>query len=532
MELDDRSLEHPPYGDDGPPTEPVELVMAVHEGDWSQALELAKQEWLQLICEHPNTLRWLFRVVPEDVISADPVAKAGRDLLSYILGRTNEATELPDDPELLAAMARSDDVRTLLLVTMVDGILLRASGAYQRSRTLAERLSVITTTAEQERPDVVRDLVPSCWMMVAGARVMAGFTGPAELAYRRAYAGHLGNGEGPLARAAASGAALCLALDGDARAAARWLDAESALPEATGWLAVRGPVPGKVARVHVALDRADRGEAERAIGALRDIDYKEEFWAYTALALADFSLLYGQPLAGLRQLESEVARNRPRIGDAASGSLIAPGSAELLLAAGLGNRARAVLAGADPEDALAKVTSARLRLLTGHPADAASDAAAVLWRTDLAPRVRMEALAIMSASHLQMGEEATAAAEFAELVGLVDHFGNLRPLLALPRAALLELAARSGSRPQGLDDDGLLELPEIYSVPVELVELSKREHEVLLAMVSGLGPAEMAERWVVSIATVRSQIHSIYRKLGAHSRQEAVAQARTWGITG
>jgi len=325
---------------------------------------------------------------------------------------------------------------------------------------------------------------------------------------------------------------LCLALDGDAHAAARWLDAELALPEATGWLAVRGPVPGKVARVHVALDRVEREEAEKAIGALRDIDHREEFWAYTALALADFSLLYGQPLAGLRQLESEVARNRPRIGDAGSRSLITRTSAELLLAAGLGNRARAVLAGADSDDALAKVASARLRLLTGHPADAVADATAVLWRKDLAPRVRMEALAVMSASHLQMEDVATAVREFAELVDLVDHYGNLRPLLAVPRAALLELAARSDVRPHGFDDGRLLDLPAIYSVPVELVELTNREQEVLAAMVSGLGPAEMAERWVVSIATVRSQIHSVYRKLGVHSRQEAVTQARAWGITG
>jgi LuxR family maltose regulon positive regulatory protein len=533
MEPDDRNLAHPPYGEDfEPPVEPAVLVAAVHDEDWPQAIDLAKRDWLQLLCNHPNTLRWLFRVVPDEVIAADPVATAGRELLTYVLGRAGEASELPEDPELLSAAARSDDIRALLLVAMVDGILLRASGRYQRSLALADRLATVVTQAAQETPDLVRDLVPSCWMMIGVARAMAGATGPAEVAYRRAYAGHLGSGEGALARAAASGAALCLALDGDAHGGARWLEAESALPEPTGWLAVRGPVPGNVARVQVALDRLDLEEADRAVAALRDVDHREEFWAHAAVAIAEVSLARGQPLAGLQQLEAEVARNRSRLGDAGSRSLIARTSAELLLAGGLGNRAQAVLGAADPDDAGARVTRAKLRLLTGQPADAAAEATAALWREDLAPRIRMEALAVVSAAHLQLDDAATAARELAELVGLVDHYGNRRPLLALPRAALLELVAESGVRPRDLDDLALHSLPDLHAVPVELVALSKREHEVLLALAEGLDPAEIAGRWVVSIATVRSQIHSVYRKLGAHSRREALTRAQAWGLTG
>jgi LuxR family maltose regulon positive regulatory protein len=531
MDLDDRSLAHPPYGEGHePPTEPPDLVAAVHHEDWPRALELAKEGWLQLLCNHPNTLRWLFRVVPEDVISADPVAKAGRDLLSYVLGRASEGTDLPDDPEQLTGMARSGGVRELLLVGLADGILLRASGRYRQARDLAERLSTIVTTAEQEQPDAVRDLVSSCWMMIGVSRIVSGATGPAEVAYRRAYAGHLGNGEGPLASVAASGAALCLALDGDAHGAARWLDAEAALPAPTGWLAVRGPVPGQIARVHLALDRCDREAATRAIGALRDLDHREELWAYAALATAEVALVFGHPLAGLRQLEDEVARNRSRIGDAASRALIARTSAELLLAGGLGNRARAVLDDADPDDAPAQVTRAKLLLLTGQPGEAATEATAALWRTDLAPRVRMEALAVVSAAHLELDDAATALRELGELVDLVDHYGNLRPLLAVPRDVLLELAERSPERRRTLDGGRLRDLPEIYRVPVELVDLSRREREVLVAMAEGLDPAGIAERWVVSIATVRSQIHSLYRKLGVHNRQDAVTRARSLGI--
>jgi LuxR family maltose regulon positive regulatory protein len=70
------------------------------------------------------------------------------------------------------------------------------------------------------------------------------------------------------------------------------------------------------------------------------------------------------------------------------------------------------------------------------------------------------------------------------------------------------------------------------SLPVQpLVEpLSKRELEVLDLLAEGLTNAEIAQRLVVSVPTVKSHTRSIYGKLGVHSRKEAVAQARDLGI--
>ena len=123
-----------------------------------RAIDLAKQDWLPLLCNHPNTLRWLFRVVPDEVIAADPVAKAGRDLLSYVLGRAGETTELPDDPERLADLARSDGVRELLLVAMVDGILLRASREAEDAITSFLKSQVRTAALQLSRDAADRAL--------------------------------------------------------------------------------------------------------------------------------------------------------------------------------------------------------------------------------------------------------------------------------------------------------------------------------------------------------------------------------------
>jgi LuxR family maltose regulon positive regulatory protein len=56
--------------------------------------------------------------------------------------------------------------------------------------------------------------------------------------------------------------------------------------------------------------------------------------------------------------------------------------------------------------------------------------------------------------------------------------------------------------------------------------LTERELEVLRLFAAGMTSTEIAQHFVVSINTVKTQLKSIYSKLGAHSRAEAVAYAR------
>jgi DNA-binding NarL/FixJ family response regulator len=82
-------------------------------------------------------------------------------------------------------------------------------------------------------------------------------------------------------------------------------------------------------------------------------------------------------------------------------------------------------------------------------------------------------------------------------------------------AALSEPAGAGGASP------AVPELPD---------ELTPREAEVLALIAEGLTNSEIAERLVVSAATVKSHVNHIFAKIGARDRAQAVVYAYANGL--
>jgi DNA-binding NarL/FixJ family response regulator len=68
----------------------------------------------------------------------------------------------------------------------------------------------------------------------------------------------------------------------------------------------------------------------------------------------------------------------------------------------------------------------------------------------------------------------------------------------------------------------------LHSPPADtrgLYNLTSRESEILFSLVDGLSYKKIAEKYNLSISTVRSHICKVYSKLHVHSKSQAVAKA-------
>jgi ATP/maltotriose-dependent transcriptional regulator MalT len=143
-----------------------------------------------------------------------------------------------------------------------------------------------------------------------------------------------------------------------------------------------------------------------------------------------------------------------------------------------------------------------------------------------------------------------------ELFGALDEHGELTPTAAamltsltaaeasealerLVREEHLEARTKDGTISYALHDRDRLMIPEpppepadqsepVVQAPVQPLEepLSDRELAVLKLLADGHTNRQIAHHLFIAQGTVKAHVASIYRKLGVHSRAEAVSRAR------
>jgi DNA-binding NarL/FixJ family response regulator len=156
---------------------------------------------------------------------------------------------------------------------------------------------------------------------------------------------------------------------------------------------------------------------------------------------------------------------------------------------------------------------------------AASDAAAYHRLAALVERCGHDIVEMTAAPDAILTDGAAAAVPSAPAVALGATDGEFAGLLALDAstvevdAALRAVAAGLTVRAPGRQSHSFGPLPDQAPVP-----LTPREIEVLAALGNGLSNKAAARCLGISPHTVKFHIESLFRKLGAGSRAEAVAK--------
>jgi LuxR family maltose regulon positive regulatory protein len=101
---------------------------------------------------------------------------------------------------------------------------------------------------------------------------------------------------------------------------------------------------------------------------------------------------------------------------------------------------------------------------------------------------------------------------------------------SVPREWLLEIRRNASAYAKRIFAARAVFGPALHNYPGTGLSLSRREQEVLYSLSRGLTRGEIAGSLALSINTVKSVISSIYGKLGALNRAEAVHIATSRGI--
>jgi len=154
----------------------------------------------------------------------------------------------------------------------------------------------------------------------------------------------------------------------------------------------------------------------------------------------------------------------------------------------------------------------------------------------------IEILVVEAMAFQAQGDTDRAMIAFERALSLAEDEGYVRTFVdeGPPLAFLLYEAARRGISPDYVgvllavfpqDEPAIASRSTIEGFPEEIIEpLSEREVEVLRLIAQGRSNREIAEELVIALDTAKGHTRKIYGKLDVHSRTEAVAKARAFGI--
>lgn len=501
------------------------LRLALEDDDLRLATHVTMSGWNRLLHRDRQAVIELLGDVPVARLKQEP-------LVAMLLGMCLKPSRLRRQRGLQLlriAVAAANARRTTLSATerifiwAAESASLRAIGRPERAAQVAARaLALFTETPESQWEQYARDMPLLC----------------THLGISLYYGGQQDDAvqlwEQAAALAAAHGSTtafqgICLlagvhALNGDLPDARHYValirdgDWDPALVDS-----YRGTFY-RVAEAMLAVEDGDLTAAKQHIRFFEPYRATSEHWTTMASVEAWIALHEGEAAAGLERLESFARLRGKEAGAAHVRHALSRPRMLLHLALGDVSAARSIMQRDAVPDRFGTVLKrARLALIDGK----AADVLRLLGQTRLRPstaRERAEASAVHSAALHRVSPAAAQPSSEALSVQLTDR-GLTTPLVLLS-------AEDFGAVRADLDPTGRAPFPLRSALPsfATRPRLSSREQVVLRALTSGAPLPAIAGELSVSPNTLKTQLRSIYRKLGAHNRTEAMEQAVRHGL--
>ena len=502
------------------------LDCALDAQNWTLAIDITEQYWVEMLVDDVDKFSSALRRIPSEVAGRHPVVRAVRALLDGHPVVTMGG--LADPPTALSAQGAMDSTKVALSVECIESIMLRLSGRYEQSAAVARRLSHLSRRALENNSKVVSRQLPfmrAQWAITYQLNAMlAESTIEAHLAYQDGLSLQISF----VARAAASTIALNWAMVGEPLHSLHWSECEQRHTNHGGQLEPILRTAGLVARTLTLLDSRSIDEASSTLDKLGYPSDAEELWAFVIYAHSQYALTQGDPFAALVLMRRTISAHSHQHTDTSlSLPLLQATEIDLLLALGERNAALA-LAGniKDPAAYPWTLTSvARLRQRIGDNKAALDLCHQYGWTLESYPRAQMELLLVQAVAQKELGQTQFAMQAWSKACKIADQTGLLRPFSTISACdiALLENAATTGSQAlaEFRKDPGVESFPKA----LHIVTLTDREQTVLSLLAQDLTQVAIAKTLYVSVNTVRSQLRTLYRKLNAHNRDDAIMRA-------
>jgi LuxR family maltose regulon positive regulatory protein len=295
---------------------------------------------------------------------------------------------------------------------------------------------------------------------------------------------------------------------------------------------------GQIARLHLALERDESPGGHDSLVAdvhlaARGSDWEALGWFAEATVL----LAQGRSIEVLDHLGRISRLVQGFTGDVVLAQAATALRAETMLQLGQPQEARRLAQPLSPGDRHIECPArvlALIHLSTGEPQAALDDLEACLVLGDLhSERTIGHVHAVAAAAHLAQGDTAQADIAFDRALLETGHSGAAWVFGTLPEPLLDHLVARAVQREQPQATLGVLarlHSAEGPDVPPLAEPLSDRELVIVRHLATGQTLGQIGSQLFISVNTVKSHVRSIYRKLQASSRREAIARVRQLGL--